>query len=396
MSKKIIALFLCLVLMVSLCACGKSGIDENKDTQQTTVNQNEGNVDKENVADDTSADEDDVDEDIVVTDMKGRTVTIPADADSFACIGPGCLRLYCYVADESQLAGIEEAEISWGEDGRPYRMAMENVENYAIVGPGGPGNAPDAEMLFAAEADVIFTCYGMETAEIDELQNKIMTPIVALSYGEASLFSEEVNESLRLIGIITGNTERAEEVIQYFEDAKTDLQTRSANVTERPTIYLGCQSNRGSHGIESTTGDYPMFDVLNAENVVATAGIHEYVMLDKEQLLEMDPEIIVVDAGGLSILQEDYVANPDFYNSLSAVKNGKVYLQMPFNYYDTNIDIALADAYYIGTILYPEQFADVDPVVKFNEITTELLGIEAYDSIAAAYYGGYQQVVLGE
>ena len=335
-------------------------------------------------------------EEYEVTDLLGRTVTIPAETSSYACIGPGCLRLYCYVADESQLAGVEEVEVSWGDDGRTYRMAMENLDDYAIVGPGGPGNAPDAEMLFAAEADVIFSCYGMETAEIDELQDKIMTPIVALSYGEASLFSEEVNESLRLIGTITGNTERAEALIQYFEDAKTDLQTRSADVTDRPTVYLGCQSNRGSHGIESTTGDYPMFDVLNAENVVTTAGIHEYVMLDKEQLLEMDPEIIVVDAGGLSILQEDYAANPDFYNSLSAIKSGKIYLQMPFNYYATNIDIALADAYYIGTILYPEQFADIDPVEKFNEITTYMLGINAYDRIADSYYGGYQQVVLGE
>ena len=390
-TKKLVALFLCLVLAVSLCACGKVSTGENENSQPPVENQNEITPPDNKPADDETAKED-----IVVTDMKGRTVTIPADAERFVCIGPGCLRLYCYVADESQLAGVEEVEVSWGDDGRTYRMAMENIDDYAIVGPGGPGNAPDAEMLFAAEADVIFTCYNMETAEIDELQDKIMTPIVALSYGEASLFSEEVNESLRLIGTITGNTDRAEALIKYFEDAKTDLQTRSADVTNRSTIYLGCQSNRGSHGIESTTGDYPLFDVLNAENVVATAGIHEYVMLDKEQLLEMDPEIIVVDAGGLSILQEDYAANPDFYNSLSAVKNGKVYLQMPFNYYDTNIDIALADAYYIGSILYPEQFADIDPVEKFNEITTYMLGINAYDRIADSYYGGYQQVVLGE
>lgn len=389
--KKLVSLFLSLVLVVSLCACGKVSTGENEDSQPPAENQNEVTTPDNNPADDEAAKKD-----IVVTDMKGRTVTIPADADRFVCIGPGCLRLYCYVADESQLAGVEEVEVSWGDDGRTYRMAMENLDDYAIVGPGGPGNAPDAEMLFAAEADVIFSCYGMETAEIDELQDKIMTPIVALSYGEASLFSEEVNESLRLIGTITGNTERAEALIQYFEDAKTDLQTRSADVTDRPTVYLGCQSNRGSHGIESTTGDYPMFDVLNAENVVTTAGIHEYVMLDKEQLLEMDPEIIVVDAGGLSILQEDYAANPDFYNSLSAIKSGKIYLQMPFNYYATNIDIALADAYYIGTILYPEQFADIDPVEKFNEITTYMLGINAYDRIAESYYGGYQQVVLGE
>ena len=390
-TKKWIAVLLCLIMVMSLCAC----------STESKMNQSQSNVNNANEEDGeklTTENEqlEDLSQDYEVVDMAGRTVTIPADADSFACIGPGCLRLYCYVADEANLAGVEEVEVSWGDDGRTYRMAIENIDSYAIVGPGGPGNAPDAEMLYSAAPDVIFTCYGMEPAEIDELQERIRIPVVKLSYGEASLFSEEVNESLRLIGTITGNSDRAEEVIAYLDEARADLQGRTSGVTEKPSAYLGCQSSRGSHGIESTTGDYPMFDVLNAENVVATAGIHEYVMLDKEQLLDMNPDVIVIDAGGLSILQEDYAANPDFYNSLTAVKNGQMFLQMPFNYYATNIDIALADAYYIGTVLYPEQFADIDPVEKFNEITMYLLGIEAYDRIAASYYGGFQNVVLGE
>ena len=331
---------------------------------------------------------------IEVTDLAGRSVAIPAGADSFVCIGPGCLRLYCYVAEKSQLAGIEDVEKTWGQAGRPYAMALGDVEDLAAIGPGGPGSAPDAERLFASGADVVFSTYAMEPAEIQELQEKISIPVVALSYGEASLFSEEVNQSLELIGQVTGNEARAEELIQYFAEAEADLQNRSANAGDLPTVYLGCQSYQGSHGIESTTGDYPLFDALNARNVVREAGIGGYVTLDKEKLLEMDPDILIIDAGGLSILQEDYETNPDFYDSLSAVKRGNVYLQLPFNYYATNIEIALADAYYIGTVLYPDAFADVDPAEKFDEICQALLGIDAYDKIAETYFGGYQQVRL--
>ena len=68
---------------------------------------------------------------------------------------------------------------------------------------------------------------------------------------------------------------------------------------------------------------------------------------------------------------------------------------MPFNYYAANLEIALADAWYLGSVLYPEQFADVDPAAKFDEITQFLLGIDAYESIAAQYYGGFQAVSLG-
>lgn len=371
--RKGLAFFAAAALVISLAACGGPGEEQ-------------GSAAAASAGGDT----------IEVTDLAGRSVAIPAGADSFACIGPGCLRLYCYVAEKSQLAGIEDVEKTWGETGRPYAMALGDVEGLAAIGPGGPGSAPDAERLLASGADVVFSTYAMEPAEIQELQEKLSIPVVALRYGEASLFSQEVNQSLELIGQVTGNEARAQELIGYFSDAEADLQNRSANAGNPPTVYLGCQSYQGSHGIESTTGDSPIFDALHARNVVEEAGIDGYVTLDKEKLLELDPDFLIIDAGGLSVLQEDYETNPDFYESLSAVKQGDVYLQLPFNYYGTNLEIALADAYYIGTVLYPEAFADVDPAGKFDEICQALLGIDAYETIAETYFGGYQRLELGK
>ena len=371
---KIFALILAAAMLLTLCACGT----ESKDNQTPAASPTEALA-----------------EDYEVTDLLGRTVTIPAETSSYACIGPGALRLYCYVADRTQLAGVEDVEQTWGDDGRPYTMSISNVNELPVIGPGGPGNAPDAEMLFTADPDVIFTCYNTDTASVDELQAKTSIPVVAISYGEGRLFDQTVYDSLSLIGKVTGHEDHAAEVINYFEEIKADLTERTADVAEKPTVYLGGQSSRGSHGIESTTGDYPMFVVLSAVNVVKEAGINEYVMLDKEKLLEMDPSVIILDAGGLALIQEDYSANPEFYNILSAFKNGKVYLQMPFNYYTTNLEIALADAYYIGSVLYPEQFVDIDPVEKFDEISNFFLGIDSYERIANQYYGGFQQVLLG-
>lgn len=370
--RKGLAFFAAAALVISLAACGGPG--EGQDSAAASA------------GGDT----------IEVTDLAGRSVAIPAGADSFACIGPGCLRLYCYVAEKDQLAGVEDVEKTWGQAGRPYAMALGDVEGLAAIGPGGPGSAPDAERLLASGADVVFSTYAMEPAEIQELQDKLSIPVVALRYGEDSLFSQEVDRSLELLGQITGREERAQEVVNYFAQAKADLESRAAGVQDPPTVYLGCQSYQGSHGIESTTGDYPLFNALNARNVVEEAGIDGYVTLDKEKLLELDPDFLIIDAGGLSILQEDYTTNPDFYESLSAVKQGKVYLQLPFNYYGANLEIALADAYYIGTVLYPEAFADVDPAEKFDEICQALLGIDAYETIAETYFGGYQRLELGK
>lgn len=371
--RKGLAFFAAAALVISLAACGGPGEEQ-------------GSAAAASAGGDA----------IEVTDLAGRSVAIPAGADSFACIGPGCLRLYCYVAEKDQLAGVEDVEKTWGQAGRPYAMALGDVEGLAAIGPGGPGSAPDAERLLASGAEVVFSTYAMEPAEIQELQDKLSIPVVALRYGEASLFSQEVDRSLELLGQITGREERAQEVVNYFAQAKADLESRAAGVQDPPTVYLGCQSYQGSHGIESTTGDSPIFDALHARNVVEEAGIDGYVTLDKEKLLEMDPDFLIIDAGGLSVLQEDYETNPDYYESLSAVKQGDVYLQLPFNYYGTNIEIALADAYYIGTVLYPEAFTDVDPAEKFDEICQALLGIDAYETIAETYFGGYQRLELGK
>ena len=371
--RKGLAFFAAAALVISLAACGGPGEEQDSAAAASAG----GDA-------------------LEVTDLAGRSVIIPAGADSFACIGPGCLRLYCYVAEKSQLAGIEDVEKTWGQAGRPYAMALGDVEGLAAIGPGGPGSAPDAERLLASGAEVVFTTYAMEPAEIQELQDKLSIPVVALRYGEDSLFSQEVDRSLELLGQITGREERAQEVVNYFAQAKADLESRAAGVQDPPTVYLGCQSYQGSHGIESTTGDSPIFDALHARNVVEEAGIDGYVTLDKEKLLELDPDFLIIDAGGLSVLQEDYTTNPDFYESLSAVKQGDVYLQLPFNYYGTNLEIALADAYYIGTVLYPDAFSDVDPAGKFDEICQALLGIDAYETIAETYFGGYQRLELGK
>lgn len=382
--KKAISI-LATICLLSLCACSQ-GPDNNgavepnntENTQPIQADEAEG-MDAE---------------DYEVTDLLGRTVTIPGDADAYACIGPGALRLYCYVADATELVGVESVEQEWGDNGRPYNMAIPNIDELTVIGPGGSGNAPDAELLYVSAPDIIFSMYNSETSALDELQEKTGIPVIALSYGESEVFDTVIYDSLSLIGQVTGHEDRAEEVINYMKGLETDLDARTAAVENKPLVYLGCQNNQGSHGIESTVGNYVLFEALNIRNAAAEAGIPEYAMIDKEQILEMDPDIIIVDAGGYQILCDDYSTNPNFYDSLAAVKNGQIYMQMPYNYYYTNLEIAIADAYYIGSVVYPEAFSDIVIEEKFDEISNFFLGIDSYESISNTYYGGYQTVAL--
>lgn len=61
------------------------------------------------------------------------------------------------------------------------------------------------------------------------------------------------------------------------------------------------------------------------------------------------------------------------------------------SYYD-NMEISLANCYYVGSVLYPERFEDVDFEAKASEIFDFFLGEPDYLSELEAYGAFYGAV----
>lgn len=318
-----------------------------------------------------------------VTDLLGRQVELALPAQRVVAIGPGALRLYTYVNGPSGIVGVEQVELDQ-QVGKPYRLAYPELVEQPVIGPGGPNNAPDPERLLTVGPDVIFSMYTTDQAAVDGLQRKIGIPVLALSYGQRSTFDPDVYQSLRLIGEVTGERAAAEDVITYMERCQEDLAERTTDIpaAERPSVYIGALGARGTHGIESTQGDYSLFDAVGAHNVVDETDWSGSVMIDKEMLIQWDPDKIFLDLAGFPLVQQDYQQHPAFYQALSAVTTGELYGQLPYNYYHTNLGTAMADAYFIGTVLYPKQFTDIDPAAKADEIYQVLLGQPVYRQLA--------------
>ncbi|ADY57366.1 periplasmic binding protein [Syntrophobotulus glycolicus DSM 8271] len=331
---------------------------------------------------------------MTVEDLLGRQVELTAPVEKVVAIGPGALRLYCYINGDSKLVGIEQMEKD-SPTGRAYYLAYPSLAELPVIGPGGPNNAPDPEKLLAVKPDVIFDTYTTDQAAVDALQAKTGIPVVAVSYGKASAFDQDVSKSLQLIGRICGQEQKARDLTAYIEKCRGDLDERTKNIpdSERPTAYVGGLGARGTHGIESTQGKYSLFEAVHAKNVADEAGKSGSFMVDKEKLIAWNPDKIFLDLAGFAMVQEDYRKNPQFYQSLAAVKNGEVYSQMPYNYYTTNIETAIADAYYIGKVLYPEQFKDIEPEKKADELYQTFVGEKLYARMAEDF-GGFKKLTL--
>ena len=323
-----------------------------------------------------------------LVDAAGRKVSPPVDPARIVCLGPGCLRLVVYLQALDKVVGVEGLERRMG--GRPYYLAQRRtLDRLPVVSPGGPAainRKPDLESILRVKPQVVFVTY-MEAALADEVQALLGTPVVVLTYGRLAAFDERVYDSLRLAGRILDRTERAEEVIGLIEAGREDLLRRVRGLDEaaKPLAYVGGIGFRGAHGLESTDSLYIPFTWLKARNAAAGLSDQGHLMIDKERLLLLQPGVLFVDGGGLELARSDFGRKPAFYRSLKAVREGRVHLLYPYNWYATNIGTALADAFAIGRILHPDRFRDLDPVQKADQIYASLVGRPVYRDMAGLY-----------
>ncbi|MDD3247815.1 MAG: iron ABC transporter substrate-binding protein [Methanosarcina sp.] len=341
----------------------------------------------------------------VITDGFGRSVTIPEKVEEVVCSGAGSLRYLVYLQAQDRVVGVDSLETKESEiEGRPYALANPQLKDYPLIGE-FRGN-DDPEKIIVINPQVILRAGttgqspATSAAEADTLQDKTNIPVISFPYG--SLNNEEkkaeMYSSFRIMGEVVGKQERAEEVIAYIEAAMEDLENRTADIpeSERKTVYVGGISSAGAHGIISTEPAYSPFLWVNANNVAAGMGA-DHADIAKEALVNWDPEYIFIDIGTLQAGNEGAIGelktDPSL-KGLSAVKNGNVYGVIPYNFYSTNYESVLANAYFVGKVLYPDRFEDIDPETKADEIYTFFVGKPVFSDLNGQYNDtGFKQIL---
>ena len=133
--KKLLALSLALLMLLSLCAC----VDRNG-----------------------------LSGDITVTDMVGRTVSVtPGSYRRVVCIGAGALRMYSYIGDVAYLAGVEDIDNTslserpkmFDSVARPYVLAFgDTFDDLPSCGVGGPmAQSAEAEKILSCNPDIVIS-----------------------------------------------------------------------------------------------------------------------------------------------------------------------------------------------------------------------------------------------
>ncbi len=293
-----------------------------------------------------------------ITDGAYRQVAIPEKVDSIVCSGVGALRYTCYMQAQDLVIGVEDYE--QGKDiSRGYSIV--NGEQFAKLPVIGANGDPYAEEII--------------TADPDQLQQKTGIPVVVIP-GSDGMMDEDAYKTFEILGEVYGKEERAQELTGYMDRTKEDLETRTSQVPEeeKPAVYVGGVSFQGVHGFDGTEAGYGPLAAIKAKNLADETGQRGAFNIELEKVLAWDPDVIFLDFNGMELINENYAENPEYYEQLTAVQEGNVYSQISFRSYASNLDMALADAYYAASVLYPEQFADMDIEEKVTEIFETFLG----------------------
>ena len=326
-----------------------------------------------------------------ITDGAGRQVQVPEKVESVVCVGVGALRYTCYVGAADLVVGVEDYEIKPGMSRLYNYVNFDKFKDLPVIGTNGQ---PYTEEIINLAPDVIVMSKSA-SVEADDLQAKTGTTVVVVPGSDTTL-DQDAYDTIRILGELYSMETRAKELMAYLKNIQKDLDDRTKDIPEssKPSVYVGGVSFKGHHGFEGTEAGYGPFAMIHAKNLADTTGQNGAFNIDLEQVLAWDPDIIFVDFNGMSLIKEDYAKNPNYYNSLTAVQEGKVYSQISFRSSASNLETALADAYYAACVIYPEQFKDVDPVAKAGEIFEKLLGINPYADLKEAGYE-FRQIKIG-
>ena len=383
--KKLIASLMVAVSVISLSACGAGSTDSQDNAAASNVPQ-----------------------EITVTDMIGREVKVtPQSYSRVVCIGAGALRMYTYVGDVALLSGVEDIDNTSLQErpkmfdsvSRPYVIAYGDIfSRLPSCGVGGPNaQTAEAEKILSCNPDIVISEYE-DVEKENALQEQLGVPVITLKSGANGVFDDSFKDSMELLGKIFGTESKADKLVSYIDEQKKEISSRTAGVKEedKPSVYICGLGNWGTTNHLMTAQNYISFNIANVKNAVSGLAKNGIQAIEEEKFVSLGDsiDIMIMDAAAVKNIKPLYQNNQAMFDTCKAWQNGEVYLEMAYNAYYTNYEIALINTWFIAKMVYPELFSDIDITEKTNEVTQMFQGQKMADKIyeAPASFGGYQKI----
>jgi iron complex transport system substrate-binding protein len=334
-------------------------------------------------------------EPVTVTDLFGRSVTLPAPAKRIVLAQGRQLNALGLIHPDpiSLLAG-------WGADHRRqnpdayarYLAKFPAIESVPTVGDGGTQDGFSFEKAVSLSPDLVILSRSLAGTRRGPGDLVERFEAAGIKVAVVDFFLQPMRDtlsSLRILGKLIGHEERAQAYIRFYEERRRLIDERLRGA-ERPSVFM--HAHAGGYDCCQTPGKGTFDDFISAaggRNIAAAILPGATGQISLEQLLAADPAIYVATGGthlakldglvlGLGVSREtaahSFVAllgRPGLA-ALAAVRNRRAYgLWHLFN--DTPLHIVAIER--LAKWFHPDRFADVDPQATLDEISNRFSAI---------------------
>ncbi len=301
-----------------------------------------------------------------VTDMRGRTVTVPNDVDKVVCLSAGSLRFVEYMGAVDMVVGIDNDDSS--VNARYYKATYRIAHD--VTGITNVGSEDSFIEIIKTGAQLIISS-KTDKETLDSLQDKTGIPVIGINAeGSNTVGGEVFNKNIELLGKVLGKEDRARELIDGVASMVSEIEGMrdSSKTLGDVTCYIGGMFYYKEGGLYRTSGNFEPFTLVGVTNVMPDNNNGNPYTTDNKELVKADPEYIFIDSMTAdSTSKQTFDGERSILEGITAVKDGNIYSLYVEKYYGTNWESELMNAYYIGNLLDPTAF-DYDVKEKMGAV----------------------------
>ena len=328
---------------------------------------------------------------ISIVDHTGNEVSIPSDITRVAIDEVPLVSTYLAYHEGSApyLVGMSAAVVNSLENTVAAQMAPEILDVNTSYYDNGELNV---ETLLTLEPDVVF--YNANNTEHAGMFAAAGIP--AVGFSTSGNPTEVYKDWLELLEKVFQEPGKMDAVIDRGTQLVAETANRTADLAAEEKRKVLIVFNYAG-GTLRVAGETPFFgyywlETAGADNaaVGAQGGL---AAVTAEQILAWDPDVVLIGGAGQARITPGQVISNTVdgldLSSLRAVQEKKVYsndLGM-WSWFTPNPDAPLV-ASWLGKVIYPGEFADVDVVAQTQDYYRQVYGYELSEDQANAIYQG--------
>jgi len=210
-----------------------------------------------------------------LTDQTGRQVRVPDSPQRVVSLAPSLTECVFALEREDRLAGV-----SANSDHPPAASELPKVGTYV---------SPDLERIVSLEPDLCLATRDGNPVSLVRRLEELGVPVFALDSRDL----EGVFDSLRLLGRILEAEQKAGELVRDLKQRIERVQQWVARAEHRPRVFYQI----GTSPIVSAGSDTFIHELIRrAGGTNLAAGPKQYPRYSREEVLVLNPEIIIVSS----------------------------------------------------------------------------------------------------